>query len=339
MRTENGERRVPLWLVFVVVLAYIPAGTFAMTLGALLSSDDEESGGAGAVRCKGIEAGKYESFFESVLEGIDAPLTDAHVLGLAAWHKAEGGTAKWNPLNTTHDAQGATEYNSVGVKNYPSEAIGVSATIKTLLNGNYGKILVELRADALDIQALGGAVDGSVWGTKHLSDVTENCTTAVQAAARYVKDCPRFPRGTPWGGHLNGQIPPRTPQMIQLPSSMNGQWLRCDAGKNFVALSAEFKKEFGYDISVTDGYRTLASQRRLYAQKGPGLAATPGRSNHGWGCAVDLGTGINNFNSPQFRWMKQNAQRFGWVHPAWAESSQFEPWHWEYQYCSGTQAA
>lgn len=339
MSSEPDEKRVPVWLVVLVVLAYIPAGTFAMTMGALLGSGgDEDQGAAGDVSCKGVKAGKYQTFFESVLEGIDAPASDAHITGLAAWHKAEGGSATWNPLNTTQPASGATDYNSVGVKNYPNEAIGVSATIKTLVNGNYPKILEALRAESFDIKALADAVDTSVWGTKHLTDVTAGCS-AVQAAGGNAKGCPDFQRGTPWGGHSNGQIAPRGPQMVHLPASMNGQWLRCDAGKNFIALSAQFKKRFGHDISVTDGYRTLASQRALYASKGPGLAATPGRSNHGWGCAVDLGSGINQFNSPQFRWMKQNAEKFGWVHPAWAESSMFEPWHWEFQYCSGTKAA
>lgn len=339
MSPQNDERRVPVWLVLLVVLAYIPAGTFAMTMGALLGSGgDQDEGSSGDVSCKGVKAGKYESFYVSVLEGIQAPVSDAHITGLAAWHKAEGGTATWNPLNTTQSATGATDYNSVGVKNYPNEAIGVSATIKTLLNGNYPNILDALRAEPFDMQELANAVDSSVWGTKHLTDVAAGCTT-IQAAGDYSQGCPDFDRGTPWGGHSNGQIPEQTPQMIQLPPSMNSHWLRCDAGKSFIALSKAFKKEFGHDISVTDGYRTLAGQRALYASKGPGLAATPGTSNHGWGCAVDLGSSINHFNSPQFRWMKEHSQKYGWVHPAWAESSPFEPWHWEYQSCSGTKAA
>lgn len=339
MSAENGGRRVPIWLVLVVVLAFIPAGMLSMSMGALFGSmGTESSTGGGSVTCKGVKTGKYAGFFEGIQQGIQAPVTDMHIMGLAAWHKAEGGTATWNPLNTTQGAPGSTDYNSVGVKNYPNEAIGVSATIKTLTNGNYPGILKALRAEAFDIQALAQAVDSSVWGTKHLTDVAAGCT-AVQAAGDYAKGCPAFDRGTPWGGHANGAIPSSGPQMLQLPGSMNSQWLRCDAGKSFMALSGDFKKEFGHDISVTDGYRTLAEQRALFASKGPGMAATPGKSNHGWGCAVDLGSGINQFNSPQFRWMKQHASRFGWVHPAWAEASAFEPWHWEYQSCSGATAA
>ncbi|TAL13012.1 MAG: peptidase M15, partial [Frankiales bacterium] len=38
------------------------------------------------------------------------------------------------------------------------------------------------------------------------------------------------------------------------------------------------------------------------------------------------------FGSSTYRWLKANAPRFGWVHPAWAEpgGSLPEPWHWEF---------
>lgn len=49
-----------------------------------------------------------------------------------AWARAEGGTAQWNPLNTTQSFPGATTYNSAGVKNYPSPIAGISATAVTL---------------------------------------------------------------------------------------------------------------------------------------------------------------------------------------------------------------
>lgn len=327
-----------MWLVVVVALAFIPAATLATTIGALFGSMMSQSpSGGGMVTCKGITAGRYQSFYASVLDGISAPVSDSVITGLAAWHSAEGGNATWNPFNTTQGAQGATSYNSVGVKNYPNEEIGVTATVKTLLNGNYPGILAALRVDAFDIHALADAVDSSVWGTKHLSDVTKSCTTSQNGD--YTQGCPTFPRGTPWGGHRNGAVREATPEMIHLPAGMNSAWLRCDAGKSLMALSAGFRKKFGHDISVTSGYRTLAEQRLLYATKPPGVAAVPGTSNHGWGCAADLGSGISAFGSAEFQWMKQNAGRFGWVHPAWAERHPFEPWHWEFQACSGATPA
>ncbi len=65
---------------------------------------------------------------------------------LGAWAKAEGGTAKYNPMNDTEGWPGATDYNSAGVKNYPSGAAGIAATARTLVNGRYDGVVSDLRA-------------------------------------------------------------------------------------------------------------------------------------------------------------------------------------------------
>jgi hypothetical protein len=65
---------------------------------------------------------------------------------LDAWQRAEGGAAKWNPLNTTFALPGASDYNSAGVKNYPRPVWGVCATALTITNGNYGGIVGDLQA-------------------------------------------------------------------------------------------------------------------------------------------------------------------------------------------------
>lgn len=132
-----------------------------------------------------------------------------------------------------------------------------------------------------------------------------------------------------WGGYSNGQIP--AVALCPLRSAP-GHRLRCDAAKSFDALSAAFAQRFGHPISVTDSYRDYQTQVALKRRKGK-WAATPGRSNHGWALAVDLGSGINRFGTPQHQWMKSNAARFGWVHPPWAEPSGSlpEPWHWEFR--------
>ena len=65
---------------------------------------------------------------------------------LAAWGIAEGGTARDNPLNTTLRQPGSWNYNSAGVQNYPSAAVGIGATVKTLTNGYYVGIVNDLRS-------------------------------------------------------------------------------------------------------------------------------------------------------------------------------------------------
>lgn len=99
------------------------------------------------------------------------------------------------------------------------------------------------------------------------------------------------------------------------------------------ALRAAFQAHFGKPLVITDAYRDYATQVRLKAEKGS-YAATPGTSNHGWGRAIDFGSRVNIENSAEYKWMKANAPRFGWFHPAWAEDNdpkngQQEPWHWE----------
>lgn len=62
--------------------------------------------------------------------------------------------------------------------------------------------------------------------------------------------------------------------------------------------------------------------------------ARPGNSNHGWGRAVDLTAdgALLTCESDAFLWLVENAGRFGWVHPEWAEcgADKEEAWHWEW---------
>ena len=102
-----------------------------------------------------------------VLDAIGAPHTDSNLQLLAAWQQAEGGTATFNPLNTTQPEPGATNYNSVGVKNYTSAAQGTLATKTTLENGNYDGILADLRAGNVSAGQIvtRNASEFSTWGT------------------------------------------------------------------------------------------------------------------------------------------------------------------------------
>ena len=106
--------------------------------------------------------------------------------------------------------------------------------------------------------------------------------------------------------------------------------LRVDAAPSMTALRAAFEQTFGKPLVVTDGYRTLAGQVDVQ-RKRPGLAAKPGTSKHGLGIAVDLGSGVNRFGTAEHQWMRANAARYGWYHPAWAQQdgSKPEAWHWE----------
>ena len=125
----------------------------------------------------------------------------------------------------------------------------------------------------------------------------------------------------------NGLIPAEA--LCDLPQK--GERLRGDAAKGFIEMNAAFNERFGHDMCVISSYRDLANQQRLYATR-PHLAAVPGRSNHGWGLAVDLCDEESRFNTVEYNWLKANSARWGWVHPDWAEPDGVRPesWHWEY---------
>lgn len=85
-----------------------------------------------------------------------------------------------------------------------------------------------------------------------------------------------------------------------------------------LALMAEVRKRGGR-ISVGQGWRSYSEQVRLKKAK-PSLAATPGRSNHGWGLAADL-----VFGDARSRQLAHElAPMFGLRFPM-----SYEPWHIE----------
>lgn len=99
----------------------------------------------------------------------------------------------------------------------------------------------------------------------------------------------------------------------------------------FLALNHEYHKEFGVSLEFTDSYRSYPAQVDTKRRKGK-LAATPGTSNHGGGIAIDFASNINHFDSPQYKWMMENAPNFGFVNPPLLRDGKGvdEAWHWEY---------
>lgn len=129
------------------------------------------------------------------------------------------------------------------------------------------------------------------------------------------------------GGHANGQIP--IDELCAVPFAPAHR-LRADAALALFRLNVVYSEVFG-DLCVSDSYRTLGSQVALASRK-PRLAARPGRSEHGWGVAVDLCGEAYSTGTPEHDWLLDNAARFGWDNPSWARAggSKPEPWHWEY---------
>lgn len=90
--------------------------------------------------------GTFANWEKDVLTAIGAPITNENISFLDQWQNAEGGSATFNPLNTTQPEPGASNYNAVGVKNFVSASQGTQATATTLTNGYYPHIFAALKS-------------------------------------------------------------------------------------------------------------------------------------------------------------------------------------------------
>lgn len=116
--------------------------------------------------------------------------------------------------------------------------------------------------------------------------------------------------------YSSGTIPEE--QLCPLPFAP-GHKLRCDA-----ALALERAVAAGMPTnSMSDSYRSLESQIKTKQLK-PFLAATPGKSMHGLGIAIDV-------SGPMRTWLHEHGAEFGWINPQWAKTEKYEPWHFEFQ--------
>lgn len=143
---------------------------FAATLAAAESGAGLAGSGAivdaGAAELADIAGRQPEktSWAVDLLGRLGMPKTRENVRALVAWQLAEGTRAAYNPLAVNRDHPGATDFNSHGVKNYPSYEAGLEETVEGFHNGLYDHILAALAAGT-DARAVGEAVAESRWGT------------------------------------------------------------------------------------------------------------------------------------------------------------------------------
>lgn len=157
-------------------------------------------------------------------------------------------------------------------------------------------------------------------------------------------------------GYVNGRMDPDRLLTVR------GCSLERDAAYTF-SLMLDAAEDDGIYLSYEDCYRSYDQQKAAYERRCP-IVETPlfrldratgeevqtgvkkarectgppvapaGASNHGWGRAVDFADwyGVLTCYDDEFDWLRNNAHRFGWVHPAWAHCGKDtqEPWHWEW---------
>ncbi len=95
--------------------------------------------------------------------------------------------------------------------------------------------------------------------------------------------------------------------------------------KALIDMAEEYKQKTGKPITVTDGFRSMEEQTRLYQQK-PDLAAPPGRSMHQFGVAADIGTATGNELGEMGL-----LDKYGFTRPMYPgrRGGKVEPWHIE----------
>ena len=118
-----------------------------------------------------------EKWIERVRACLEIPQDHETYRFFEAWARAEGGTARWNPLNTTDhirsDANGewqGSDYNTIGVCNYNKAWQGVLATVDTLEQTLFADLVVALRQAQANGQTAEKIVSANsaaikTWGT------------------------------------------------------------------------------------------------------------------------------------------------------------------------------
>jgi hypothetical protein len=129
-----------------------PSGLFGSLFGGILGGllGGGGSSGSGSNVNATVSGPGMTAFATGVLAAIGAPTTGAagarNIASIAAWARREGGGGSNNPLNTTLGPSGASNFNSVGVKNFTSLTEGATWTVRTLLGGGYSDVLSALRS-------------------------------------------------------------------------------------------------------------------------------------------------------------------------------------------------
>jgi hypothetical protein len=108
----------------------------------------------------------YEGWAGAFLRRLEAPRCDSNLLIVVTWQTAESTSAAFNPLATTREMPGATDMNSVGVKDFVSLDQGLDASRDTLLLGaesyGYGAIVDSLRR-CRSASSTARAINASAW--------------------------------------------------------------------------------------------------------------------------------------------------------------------------------
>lgn len=134
-------------------------------------------------------------------------------------------------------------------------------------------------------------------------------------------------------GLRNGYVPRERLEGISGANPGGGQGYLLDVAAGAWEAMRRQAASDGVALHYSSTYRSYGTQKASYddykaGNRGPGVVvAPPGRSQHGWGLAVDVsdGKGIVGKGTAQWKWLARNAARFGWY------GINSESWHWEFR--------
>ncbi|MCL2422290.1 MAG: M15 family metallopeptidase, partial [Micrococcales bacterium] len=149
---------------------------------------------------------------------------------------------------------------------------------------------------ALSAQAVVAQVPAALSPAGALSDRDMEAASRGLNRGEILPGCNGLP---PVKSAPNGNVPDK-----DLCTLWDGKTkVRADFAYALVNLNDAYVAKYGVDLCITDGYRTLAQQRLLKNAKGS-MVATPGKSNHGLGLAVDFCK--STYAGARYTWLRQN---------------------------------
>jgi len=271
----------------------------------------------------------------AIFEALTSPAASKNTDNLATVHYLVDGRARlFQRLRSLRAEQVTTSASAEATRVQAAAAAKTAAAAKSKLDG----VIAEQRAALEGFLAAQAAQVGRAAGLRGVLLRSEDPLAAAAdrrlAEALGGQDFKLLTDDSTGCGtddpanYSNGQLPASA--LCPLYAAP-GQSLRRDAALAFNAMSNAYQQQTGSALCVADGYRSYAEQVAIKLER-PGLAATPGTSQHGLGRAVDLCGGVQDFGSPAHLWMQRNAPLYGWFHPAWAEPTGVLPeaWHWEF---------
>jgi hypothetical protein len=105
-----------------------------------------------------------EGWANRFLRALEAPVSERNQLALVVWMQSEGSPARWNPLATTLRRPGSETMNTHGVQHYPDFETGLEATVATIREDQYARVVRRLERSSHAGWTL-KAVAESPWGT------------------------------------------------------------------------------------------------------------------------------------------------------------------------------